>query len=485
MSATRRAIVVGGCLAMIYTQVTTSPVMIQFARQLGANGFHIGILGALPTGLFFVQLLSALLMSRVKYRRWWWFFPSLVHRLSYIPVALGPWLFPDWNDSTWVWVLLGATCANHALLHFGSPLWLSWMGDYLPRRGLSQFWGVRHGWQQWAASLALFGCAWGCHNLEASMWDTFGLLVSVATVLGVIDLLLFLNVEEPAAVPAACPAWRSVLAAPFRDQQYRSFITYSCWWHFAAMVGAPFVSMYLLDHIGMSLHRVLVLWALSWIGGALLTKRFGMIAESYGHRPLLILCTALKMVNMAALLVTPRDPEVAFWVLVPILMMDAQLNAGINIANQGFMLKYSPQENRTMFLAAGTAVAGMIGGLTAIVAGWWLSRLEGWSVTVLNHEVVGFHLLFLVSAVLRLAAVQVARQLLEPDSQPTAVVVRDLWGSWSHRILRIPRVEIVPITQPDGGVADEAISNSLEVINSAAPAETSPKNFRSSQQRAA
>ena len=120
--------------------------------------------------------------------------------------------------------------------------------------------------------------------------------------------------------------------------------------------GSPFISMYLLEHVGMTIDRVLLLWALSWVGGAMLSRRFGHIAENYGHRPLLILCTMLKALNMGAMLVTPRDPDLAFWLLVPILAMDAQLNAGINIANQGYMLKYSPRENRTTFLAAGTAL---------------------------------------------------------------------------------------------------------------------------------
>ena len=34
---------------MIYLQLTTSPATVQFARALGGNGLHIGILGALPT----------------------------------------------------------------------------------------------------------------------------------------------------------------------------------------------------------------------------------------------------------------------------------------------------------------------------------------------------------------------------------------------------------------------------------------------------
>ena len=442
MLGARRAIVVGGCLAMAYSQVTTCPLLIEFARHLGATGLHIGILGAAPTGLFFVQFLSALVTSRTPFRRRWWFISSLLHRLSYLPLAIGPWFFPEWSNEAWVWWLVAATLLNHALLHFGAPLWLSWMGDYLPHRGLSQFWAIRHLWQQWTAAATLLGCSLVFLQSGLGMWASFGLLIGLATVLGVVDLLLFLKVEEPPAQFGKADDWRIVLVAPFRDTRFRSFIEYSCFWHFAAMVGSPFISMYLLEQVGMSLDRVLLVWAISWVGGAVWSRTFGGIADRCGHRPLLVLCTMLKAVNMGALLLIPRDPTLAFWVLVPVLMMDAQLNAGINIANQGYLLKYSPAENRTMFLAAGNALAGLIGGVTAVATGFGLSCFRGWEVLILGQRIGPFHVVFFLSLVLRVAAVALARRVKEPEAQRTPAVFRELVWSVSPRILRFPRPDL-------------------------------------------
>lgn len=435
LTGARRAVVVGGCLAMAYTQITTCPLLIDFARQLGATGLHVGILGAAPTGLFFMQFVSAVVMSRARFRRRAWFVSSLLHRLSYIPLALGPWAFPEWTNETWVWLLVVATVINHGLLHFGAPLWLSWMGDYLPHKGLSQFWAVRHLWQQWTAAATLVVCSLICQKSGWGHWQAFGVLVGLATVLGVIDILLFLKVEEPPAIPSQLNDWRRSFLAPFRDLRFRSFIEYACFWHFAAMVGSPFIGMYLLQEVGMPLDRVLLVWAISWMGGAVLSRRFGAIAEQCGHRPLLVLCTMLKALNMGALLMIPHDPAVAFWIMVPVLMMDAQLNAGINIANQGYLLRYSPMENRTMFLAAGNALAGLIGGVTAIVTGWTLSSYRDWEVTWLGKEVGPFHVVFIVSLLLRLFAVVMARRVSEPEAQRTAVAARELWNSLGLRAL--------------------------------------------------
>lgn len=433
LDGARRAVVVGGCLAMAYTQVTTCPLLVDFARQLGATGLHIGILGAAPTGLFFMQFVAAVVMARARFRRPAWFVSSLLHRVSYLPLAAGPWFFPEWSDETWVWLLVAATVLNHGLLHFGAPLWLSWMGDYLPHKGLSQFWAVRHLWQQWTAAGTLVICSVVCHRSGWGPWESFGGLVGLATVLGVVDILLFLKVEEPPATCSRFQDWRQAFLAPFRDPRFRSFIEYACFWHFAAMVGSPFIGMYLLQEIGMPLDRVLLVWAISWIGGAVLSRRFGAIAEGCGHRPLLVLCTMLKAVNMGALLLIPRDPSTAFWIMVPVLMMDAQLNAGINIANQGYLLKYSPAENRTMFLAAGNALAGLIGGLTAILTGWGLSSFRLWETEWFGKDIGPFHVVFILSLTLRLFAVVMARRVREPEAKRTSVAVRVLWESFATR----------------------------------------------------
>ena len=40
-----------------------------------------------------------------------------------------------------------------------------------------------------------------------------------------------------------------VLSGPFRHEGFRSFINFTCFWHFATMVGAPFISLFLLSAV--------------------------------------------------------------------------------------------------------------------------------------------------------------------------------------------------------------------------------------------
>ncbi|RLS80158.1 MAG: MFS transporter, partial [Planctomycetota bacterium] len=94
MNGAKRAIIVAGCLAAAYTQLTTSPATIAYIRSLGANELHIGILGALPTLMLFMQFVSAVIVNHLQYRRRLWFWAALTHRLMLLPTAIGPWLIP-------------------------------------------------------------------------------------------------------------------------------------------------------------------------------------------------------------------------------------------------------------------------------------------------------------------------------------------------------------------------------------------------------
>lgn len=433
----QRAIIVAGCLGMIYLQLTTSPATVQFARALGANGLHIGILGALPTAMLFMQFVSGVLVNRIKYRRRLWLTVGITHRLVMLPAALGPTLWPDMPEGFWIWTLVGLTAVNYGMADFCHPLWMSWMGDYLPKQGLSRFWGRRHLWMHWSAAAALGSAAMYVSWHPGGIKPAFALFGVIAAVCGVADLLFFLKVEEPPVKPAPSPRLRDVLSAPFQKREFRRFIGFSCFWHFAAMTGAPFISLFLLEYVRMDLFHVMLLWATSWIGGALTAGRMGWMADKFGHRPLLVLSIAFKSTLMIVLLFVPANPTLAFWMLLPVFMLDALLNAGIAIAQHGFLLSYSPSENRAMYIAAGTAIAGMVGGATSIASGFVLRALAGWDFSFLAVGVSHFHVLFSVSVLLRLAASVLVLRVEEAEAVGTGEVVTHLWHAAQRRLLRL------------------------------------------------
>ena len=445
LKGAKRAIVVAGCLAAAYTQLTTSPATIEYVRSIGANEFHIGILGALPTLMLFMQFVSAIVVNHLQYRRRLWFWAALTHRLMLLPTAIGPWVFHGLSNEFWIWTLLATTAVNQGLLHFSSPLWLSWMGDYLPHEGLSSYWGVRQLWMQVTAAVSLLAAAFLILNSGLSIEVSYAVMTCVGTTCGVLDLLLFRKVVEPPVTRVPSPQLSQILSEPFRNRDFRRYIGFMCFWNFAAMAGAPFISLYLLAEVGMDLYHVLLLWTISWIGGALLSRTLGRWADSHGSQPVLVMCVALKSSNMLALLLIPKSPAIAFWILTPCFMLDAVLNAGILIANNGFMIKNSPSENRTMYIAATQAIAGMTGGVTSIAAGWIMRSLAGQHWTIAGWTFGHFQVMFLVSIALRWMALGMTRYVQEPHARHTWDVVGELVSEMLDRleIRTLPAVQAV------------------------------------------
>ena len=289
--------------------------------------------------------------------------------------------------------------------------------------------------QQWTAALALLANALFFVQGGIEVRAAFAAIIVLGAILGVADILLFLRVEEPPVSHAPETSLWNALAGPFRQRDFRGFIFYSCFWNLAAMVGAPFISMYLLEHVGMDLFRVLLLWTISWVGGALLSHQLGQWAERFGQRPVIVLCTAFKSINMIGLLLCPADPTIAFWVLAPIFMIDAFLNAGIAIANNGFMIKNSPREGRTMFIAAGTGFAGIVGGVASIGAGAAIAASADWSWMLAGTRYVNFHVLFAASMVLRMAAAVLATRHSRAQFGWARVVAGELLTATRLRIV--------------------------------------------------
>ncbi|MEZ6126249.1 MAG: MFS transporter [Planctomycetaceae bacterium] len=423
---------------MAYTQLTLCPVSIEFARHLGGTSLHVGILGAVPACMLFLQFVSAVVANHLTYRRRLWMTTAICQRLSLVPLAFAPLLWRSVPDVVWLWLFLALTAVNQGLLHFATPLWMSWMGDLLPKRGLSRFWGRRHLWMQWAGAATLFLAAGLMKAWQQDIRTAFAIIMSVAAVLGVADILMFLRVHEPPVTKLAETRLRTVLAEPFRNREFRSFIRFMCFWHFAAMTGAPFISLFLLAEIRMDLSHLMLLWMFCWIGGALCSGYIGRLVERFGHRPMLVISTALKSTNMLALLLIPCRPDLAFRILIPVFVVDSILNAVFAVATNGFLLTKSPAGNRTMYIAAGTALAGLIGGLTSVVCGAMLTVLPEAVSIGPSLQLTPFRCLFAVSILLRFAALLLVVRIREPEAQTTRVVISELMGVSPLRLFRFP-----------------------------------------------
>ena len=90
-----------------------------------------------------------------------------------------------------------------------------------------------------------------------------------------------------------------------------------------------------------------------------------------------------------------------------------------------------------MFIAAGTALAGLVGGITSVVCGGLLTWFS-LDTVVFGIPISSYRMLFLVSILLRLASLLLAVRIRETDSHGTRHVVSQLIGATPLRLIHFP-----------------------------------------------
>ncbi len=431
-----RSIIVAGCLAMVYLNCTRGAQHAQFARALGASEIHFGILGALPPILLFLQFIAGLQAGRMQRRKRIWIVLMVMARTLPLPIALLPWVVPSSPMALKIWSLIMLTACEVALTTYSTPLFFAWMGDLLPHRNLNAFWARRRQWLSVSQATSMLATAIFFYFFQSvPIIHTFLVVSIVGVIAGVWDILLFTRIPEPPIERSETPRWTRLLE-PFRNRQFRLFMINSTTWTFAAMLSAPFMRLYLLKEMNLAVHWVIALFMFHALGGALFARSIGALIDSVGHRPLIVLCTALKsLITIAMMLVVPGP-----WllILIPVFLFDNVLNTGLLVARNGFMLKLSPRENRSMFVAAVLATSGLAGGAASLISGFVLEALPPDMGQVGAYTVTPYRVIFAISATLRLLNMITASAIHEPESREPREVLVEVIGPAVLRWLRFP-----------------------------------------------
>lgn len=431
-----RLVTLGGSLAMVYMTCVGCPVSTDFYRQMGAADWQFGLLTGLPMATLALQFLGAYVNTGLTHRKPIFMLLLIASRLVYLPLVLLPFLLrPDqWGIVMWAAIVL--TMLGTGMNNIATPIWLSWMSDMIPRRILNTYWGVRQRYMTLTWSISLLCAAFFVRlGSEWPVTVQFLILVWIGVGAGVVDIVLFRWVREPANLKVRRSSRKLIFLEPFRDRGYRSLVLFSCCYAFSAMMGASFMQVYTLKGLGLSVWKATLVWSMIGLGSMFVARAWGRLADRLGHRPILLFCVSLKpLICLVFLLVTPG---VAFAVLTVAFFFDAMLNSGQEIATNGYMLKVAPRENRSMFIAALVALSGLAGGLGAISGGLILRLMDGVSWCWLGSSWNGYHVVFLVSAVLRILCIALVMAVREPQSASTLQLLGLLSESWPIRMLSV------------------------------------------------
>ena len=440
---------VEGCVATVQISLTNGAFQTGFALFLGCTPFWLGALGGIPALAGLVQLFSSFLAQRYGNRKplVMWF--ALLSRLLWVPMLLIPFVLPR---TLWVGTFLILTLVSSLFANVSSPLWTAWITDLVPEDNRGRYFGRRNMFAGWVGLLVpilggyFLDAATRQHGMSQPL--AFGIIFGSATVFAFGSFGIGLQSPDvpqtrPGAGGEARESALSYYRAPFEDRNFQRLIAYVALMVVAQSIAGQFFTVYQLQYLGLNYTAFQLLNAVASLGSLASMPLWGYLADKYGNKPILIICCGLVLVPPLLWILAAPDGISGLWghdgaghlhlslskLDVIVLNVFAGVGwAGVGLTQFNLMIGAAPSDKRTVYVSAIAAVSGLAGGIAPLAGGAIMEALASF------HSSSGFlrnnyHVLFLLSAVLRGAAMLLVGPIDEAGSRRTGYVLKQLKAS--------------------------------------------------------
>jgi MFS family permease len=427
----RRRAYWNGAIWAIGNGLTSSTLVIYLAMELGVPGMGLGIgmIKAAPRIAGLLRLAAPALIAGFGSRKGFCLGAYLASGvvLLGLPLAAAPGWLPSPLASLAALVLLW--CVYHLLEYLGTVALWSWLADLVPLRIRGRFIGRRQRWLvagQAAAMLdaGLFTWGWRAMHPFLPRWIGYAVPAGVGACFMIASLAPLVRipglergrrrtseVSETSEVCGPRPGSGRAILAPLADRRFRRLVLFIAW--FSLFNGLTQSVQYIYPYaLGMTLFVMLTLETGTRIGQLGISPWMGRLADRFGNRPVMMVSLALTSAGLLFYLFT--TPEHRWWFAGAWAIWIAY--AGLNVCLPNLMLKLSPRENNTGYIATFDAASGLAFAAGALLGGLAYDRMKGLAFFLLGGTVAlgYFHYAFLFGWATRSLGLLVLLGVAEP-----------------------------------------------------------------------
>lgn len=370
-----------------------------FAIFLRVTNYQIGLLASIPPLLgAFVQLISVGILNQIKDRRAVILTGVTGQALAWIPVLLLPLLFKSYA----AYLLILVVTAYFSFGNLATPAWNSLMGDIVPEKTRSTYFGYRNKVMSIFTLGALSIGGLVLHGAEKidRPWIGFSLLFSVALIARLISSYYLSTMNNPPYEVGDKDDFGILeFFSDFRHSSFVRFAIYTGLMHLSVMVAAPFFSVYMLRDLHFSYLQYMVVSAMAVLVQYFTLHNWGKFGDKFGNRKILVI-TGFTLPVVPVLWLFSAN----FYFILLIQMLAGFSWAGFSLSMGNFLFDAIPPPRRAKCVAIFNVLnaAGIFSGAT--IGGWLTGYLplsasiHGLTISMISN----LQWLFLISGVLRL-----------------------------------------------------------------------------------
>jgi MFS family permease len=413
-----------GAMGAVYFVLLSDMYLITFGNEMGMRYWQWGLLSALSSFVLVLQLVSALLVARTGRRKVLWYTSALAARILRAAAVTLAFLLSSKAPALARGALITLLVVSSAFDAFATPPWFSWLADIIPRQEHGRFMGRRSAWIALANMSVLVPIGYGIDRV-GPQWKMTALmaLFGFAFAVGVLDLVIHRTIPEPPMpLPPRRRFWHEVIV-PLRDPRFRPWLTFNACWNFGMTVGGPLATVYFVENLGIKrnfLGGSIVLMMLPMMGTILAGKTLGVLVDYHGIKRCLWWGHSFwAVLPLYWIFATPSTA--LWWLGVSALTGSLSSTLAVTAANK-LITRLPPSESIPMYVAVSACVGSLTGGLGPLLGGLILHAAEGNSWTIGTFTFVGFHILFVLSLILRGLSTFLIRKVEEPHLEPALII---------------------------------------------------------------
>ena len=399
-------VILGVTIYMVCNVVVTGASWTGFQREvLKADDFQLGLIAAIPVAANILQIFISIYMERKRNRRFLFLFFGILGRALWIVIGLLPYFIPASAQTLRVLTVIALVGLISTGNCFVNLSFASLMGDLVPMRIRGAYFGTR---QRVSLISSVIAGLIVSYIVDSMGQVGYSIVLVVAGVAGCLDLCCFFRVDWP---PMAEKSREELSQKPlrligevFRDKTYMRFVWTFTLWAFVMNVPAPFFNVFMLEQLHMSYTTItLSNQIVSNLVTVAVVARWGKLLDRFGNRPIVLFsCSFVAFVPLLWIFMQPG----MVWLAVVSNVLSGLFAPPYDLAQMNLYLGFSPQKNRSIYVAVFFIIFNLLGIALGNAVGGWLMRdvlsyADGAGFVLLGVTMDRYRCMFLMSAVLR------------------------------------------------------------------------------------